>query len=141
MEKAGVAKLLQASELMEKEGKVVEEAGEYGYKCSHSLEYPGYCVVMDEVGRNINMKGDGHIGREMYLCELGMIPQHKSSRADKHFTLLGLMLLTIELIMCVVIFCKLRPNKKVEMGVDPMIEEAGQFSDHDYTIKNMGKGK
>ena len=48
---------------------------------------------MDEVGGKLNMKGDGHIGGEMYLMDVGVIGQQKSSRNDKHFTLYGLTLL------------------------------------------------
>ena len=29
---------------------------------SHRLSHPEYCVALDEVGGNINMKGDGYIG-------------------------------------------------------------------------------
>ena len=72
----------------------MDEAAAFGCKCSHILRHPEYCVVLDEVGGNINMKGDGHIGGEMYLCEPGVILEQKSSRADKHFTLLGLTLLS-----------------------------------------------
>ena len=43
--------------------------------------------------------------------------------------------------MRVVIFARMRPNKKLEMEVDPMADEVGHISDHDYIIKNMGNGK
>ena len=59
---------------------------------------------MDEVGENINQTGDGDIGTEIYLYERGVIPQEKVSKNNKHFTLLGLTLLTGQPLMWVVIF-------------------------------------
>ena len=56
MEETEVATLLPSPEMMYKEGKIVEESEAYGCTCSHSLDHPEYFVVMDEVGRNINMK-------------------------------------------------------------------------------------
>ena len=141
MQLAGVAELLPTPEWMDRKGLIVEEARAFGCKCSHRLSHPDHCVVLDEVGGNINMKGDGHIGGEKYLCEPGVIPQQKASRADKHFTLLGLTLLTGEPLMCVVIFAGLRRNPQYEMGVDPRVEPVGNIDDEDYVLKNMGKGK
>ena len=141
MKEAGVAELLASPEWMDMEGKIVEEAAAFGCKCSHRLCHPEYCLVLDEVGGNINMKGDGHIGGEMYLCEPGVIPQQKSSRADKHFTTLGLTLLNGPPLMCVVIFAGMRRNPQYEMGVDPRVEPVGNVDDEDYVLKNMGKGK
>ena len=60
----------------------------------HEITYPEYCVIMDEVGGNINQTGDGDVGTEKYFCETGRIPQEKVSKNNKHFTLLGLTLLT-----------------------------------------------
>ena len=74
----------------------MEEAEAYGCTYYHRLDHPEYYVVMYEVGRNTNMKEDRYIDGEMYLCEPGMISQHTSSRTDKHFTLLGLPMLTGE---------------------------------------------
>ena len=67
MEEAGVDELLASPEWMDRKGMIVEEAAAFGCKCSHRLSHPEYCVVLDEVVGNITMKGDGHIGGEMYL--------------------------------------------------------------------------
>ena len=67
MEEAGVAKLLSSLEWMNREGMIVEETTALGCKCSHPLSHPKYCVALDEVGGNTNMKGDGYIGGKMYL--------------------------------------------------------------------------
>ena len=68
---------------MDREGTIVEEASAFRCKCSHLLTHPEYCIVLDEVGGNINMKGDGHIGGDIYLYESGVIPNQKYSRANK----------------------------------------------------------
>ena len=96
---------------------------------------------MDEVGGNIHMTGDGDIGGEQYLCEKGTIPQMKTSKGDKHFTLLGLTLLSGDALMCVVIFSGKRRNTMVETGIDMFAEEFGEFSDKDYILKIVVKTK
>ena len=138
---AGVAKLLNTPEWQDKEGNIVEEPDAFGCKVTHQLTHPDYCIVMDEVGGNIHMTGDGDIGGEQYLCEKGTIPQMKTSKGDKHFTLLGLTLLSGEALMCVVIFSGKRRNTMVETGIDMFAEEFGQVSDRDYILKNSGKNK
>ena len=75
------------------------------------------------------------------MCEKGTIPQIKISEGDKHFTLLGLTLLSGEALMCVVIFSGKRRNTMVETGIDMFAEEFGQVSDRDYILKNSGKNK
>ena len=129
MEEAGVAEVLDSPEWMDREEKIMEEAAAFGCNYSHRLSHPEYCVVLDEARGNINMKGDRHIDGEMYLCEPGVIPQQKLSRADKHFTLLGLTLLSGEPLMCVVIFAGMRRNPQYEMGVDPRVEPVGNVDD------------
>ena len=108
---AGVAKVLKSPVWNDKEGKICEEATAYGCKITHQITHPEYCVVMDEVGGNINQTGDGDVGTEMYLCERGNIPQGKVSKSNKHFTLLGLTLLNGVPLMCVVIFSGKNINK------------------------------
>lgn len=68
---------------------------------------------MDELSGNINMKGDGHVGGELILCEKGMVPQEKVSTKDKYFALLGLMLISGTPPMCVIIFSDKRRNPTV----------------------------
>ena len=66
---AGVAVVLEFPEWKDKGGKTVDKADEFGCKAIHKLIHPDYCIVMDEVGGNIHMKGDGHIGGEKYLIQ------------------------------------------------------------------------
>ena len=87
------------------------------------------------------MQDDEHIDGEAFLYELGVTPQEKSSRENKHFTLLGLTLLSGKPLMCVVIFVGKRCSPVVEMEIDPRAEEVGPVLDEDYIIKNCGKCK
>ena len=96
---------------------------------------------MDEVGGNIDQTGDGDVGAERYLCEKGRIPQEKVSKNNKHFTLLGLTLLTGAPLMCVMIFAGKRRNAMVELGIDPFAKDVGDVTDVDYIMKNKGPGK
>ena len=138
---AGVASLMDTPEWQDKEGNTVEGADSFGCKVTHQLTHPDYCIVLDEVGGNIHMTGDGDIGGEQYLCEKGTVPQMKTSKGDKHFTLLGLTLLSGDALMCVVIFSGKRRNTMVETGIDMFAEEFGEVSDKDYILKNSGKNK
>ena len=56
------------------------------------------------------MSSDGHVGRQLMLCEKGSIPQQKMSTRDKHFTLMGLKTLGGELVMCDLIIIGKKPN-------------------------------
>ena len=58
MVEAGVAKLLDNPEWKNKKGESVSETQAYGCQVTHQMDQPEYCVVMDEVGGNINMQGD-----------------------------------------------------------------------------------
>ena len=141
MEVAGVAKLLGTPQWQDKDGDICDEANAYGCKVTHEITHPEYCVVMDEVGGNINQTGDGDVGTEKYLCEKGRIPQEKVSKNNKHFTLLGLTLLNGAPLMCVMIFAGKRRNAMVELGIDPFADDVGEVTDLDYIMKNKGPGK
>ena len=56
----------------------------------------------------------------MYVCKRE-IPTKKSVKKDKHFTFLGLTLLTGDPLMCVVIFSGEKKKDLTELGVDPFI--------------------
>ena len=68
------AVMLEFPEWQDKYGKTIDEADAFGCKATHKLIHPYYCIIMDEVGGNINMKGDDHIGGEKYLRYRGVIP-------------------------------------------------------------------
>ena len=69
MVKADVEKLLDNPECQNKKGESVSELQAYGCQVTHHLDHPEHCVVIDKVGRNINIQGDRHIGGETFLCD------------------------------------------------------------------------
>ena len=60
-------------------------------------------MVVDEVGSKISEGGDGYFGRTKNCCEHGSLLNNKASHYDRHFTLLGIIALTEEHILRVVI--------------------------------------
>ena len=88
MEEAGVANRGVSPAQMNLEGNVVSKQNTFCCTVTHDIIWSNYCIVANEVGDNISIKGDGHIGCQKYLCEKGSVPHKKFSMEDKHFTLL-----------------------------------------------------
>ena len=107
----------------------------------YHLTHPEMCLVVDEVGSNISQRGDGHVTGRKYCCELGAIPQNKSSYNDRHFTCLGFTALTGEPVLCVVIVAGITETFEVEVGIDIEAPMIGDPSDTDFFQNNRGKGK
>jgi hypothetical protein len=57
---AGLAVKLETPIWMDEKGVEVEEEKGVGMKVQTQLNCPDMCIVMDEVGCNINMTKDGH---------------------------------------------------------------------------------
>ena len=76
------------------------------------------CIVGDEVGGNPSQRGDGHIGCTSHLCERNHIPQSKTFKKDKRFTVIGLTILTGKLLICCVIFKGVKYCVDLETGID-----------------------
>lgn len=74
------------------------------------------------------------------MCK-GTVPYEQISTKDKHFTVMGLTLLTGQPLMCVVILTGTHMKSEIEMGVDMFSETVGNPHDPDYVSKNSGKGK
>ena len=96
---------------------------------------------MDEVGGNINQKGDGNIEGQLQLCEIDKTPQQKVSSRDKHYTILGLTILSSEPIICIIIFAGKCHQPLIETGLDLEAEVEGNEEDDDFFAKNSGKEK
>ena len=58
---------------------------EYGCRVTHTSNTPEMCLFGDEVGGNICMAGDGHIGGELFLAEKGTNPENKTSKTNQTF--------------------------------------------------------
>ena len=141
MHDAGVCNKLETSEWMDKDGNVCTEEFAFGCKVTHEMVHPEMCVVGDEVGGNLCMKGDGHIGGELLLTENGMVPQRKASSKNRRFTLIGLTALTGEPVMAVIIVAGKKPKGNIEAGMDIFITPDGSPNDEDYVMKNSGPGR
>ena len=83
---------------------VSKESGADGCKVSTELNLPQCCVVMDEVGSNLNMMNDGHLGGMKFITRKGNNAIINSTKKSKRFAVLGLTLLSGEPLICVVIF-------------------------------------
>ena len=126
---------------MDREGNVISETEGHGCKVTHDLIHSEMCVVGDEVGGNLNMSGDGHIGGTLLLCEKNCVPQQKTSTRDKHFTLIPLTLLTGKPLMCIIIIAGKKPDALIEMGLNNSANMIGNPGDADFFEKNSGPGK
>ena len=68
--------MLEEPEWQEKDENRVEfEPEAYGCKVTSKIYRPKIVLLGNEVGGNIDMTGDGHIGGEKFLCEKVCIAQ------------------------------------------------------------------
>ena len=141
MVRAGVAKKRIEPAWMDEKGQVCDESQAYGCKVTHDLIHPDWCLVGDEVGGNISMKGDGHAGGRLYLAPKGSVAYRKFCKADRKFTLIGLTSLDGQPVMCIVIIQGTQVNRSAEVGIDISIEPQGDPEDPDFFLKNSGPGK
>jgi len=138
---AGVATLLDEPVWMNTNGDVVKEEDTCRCKVTIDITKLEICIVADEVGGNTSQEGDGLVGGELMLTKPGQVAQRKISTKDKHYTLLGLTLLTGDPLICVVIMAGDNPKPKVETGIDFFVEQIGASTDRDYIINNTDKGR
>ena len=99
------------------------------------------CVMGDEVGGNLSMKGDGHIGSSLYVTKRDKVPQKKVSKRDQRFTLLGFATLTGEPVMALIIIQGRQPKGNLEFGIDITVDLIGYGDDPDFILCNSGTGK
>ena len=112
-----VAEKLDVPEWQDEKGQSCIEENAFGCKVTHKIVRPDMCIVGDEVGGNLSMKGDD--GRKKILCAQGQVPREKASGIDRHFTTIGLTTLSGEALMCIVIMKGKRVWQDVELGIDP----------------------
>jgi hypothetical protein len=142
---AGLAEKLSSPIWMDENGKEVEEQKAKGMKVQTRLSRPDMCIVMDEVGCNINMTKDGHVNGTKFVVDRKDEAKQKATKKDKHFTCLGLTLLSGPPLMCVIIVDGKQDDLLVRTGVDVECDtfhatmEEGEDS-YDLLYKNMGKG-
>ena len=112
-----------------------------GCRVTHTITRPEMCLCGDEVGGNICMAGDGHVGGELFLAEKGTIPQNKTSKTNKRFTLIGLTAFTGEPVICIIILQGKQPKADIEAGIDILVPPIGDTSDPDFFTNNYGPRK
>ena len=96
--------MLEETEWQEKDGNRVEfESQAYVCKVASKITQPDMVILGNEVGGNLYMIGDGHIGGEKLLCDKVCIAKIKSTIKSKHFTFIGITNLLGEPIYCIVI--------------------------------------
>ena len=61
---AEVSRKLDEPVRLDRNGKICTEEVAHGCKVFTEIVRPDMCIVGDEVGSNLCMKGDGHIGGE-----------------------------------------------------------------------------
>jgi hypothetical protein len=136
---AGVATKFDTPVWLDEKGCEVEEINAKGMKVSTQQHCPDMCIIMDEVGCNINMTKDGHVNGTCFVVT------QKASKKEKHFRCLGLTLLSGEHLMCVVIIDGKTDDLFIRTGVDVDCElynsHLAEGDDkYDYLLKNMGPG-
>ena len=141
MVRAGVAKKRATPVWLNSDGKECCESEAFGCKMTHDLVHPDWCIVGDELGGNISMKGDGHAGGRLYLAAKGRIAYRKYCKSDRKFTLIGLTSLTGQPVMCIVVIQGIMRNRAAEIGIDVTIQPDGNPTDADFFMKNSGPGK
>ena len=99
-------------------GEEVSIEDSFGCEVTHHIKHPDYVLVLDEVGRNKNQKGDGNISGELIMCKRGKNPKKKINKKDKHYTVIAPTLLIEKPIMCCIIFTGMKSNALVEIGLD-----------------------
>jgi hypothetical protein len=118
---AGIATKLPSPVSCDSEGKLIDEIDGVGMKVKVKLNRPDMCVMLDEVGCNLNMTKDGHTGGTKFVVGRDMEAKTKATKREKHFTCLGLTALSGEPIMCVIIVDQKREDFLIRMGVDDKI--------------------
>ena len=123
------------------DGVVVVEKEAYGYSVTLDITDPEWVLVMDEVGGNNNQKRDRNVGGELQTYERGRIPRRKINTKDKHYTLLGLTLISGKPLMCITIFARESPSTITETELDLNAETIGSLSDEGFFAEYSGPGK
>lgn len=138
---AGVAIDLKDGVWMHRSGKICSELDAHGCKVFQELIRPDMCIVGYEVGGNLCMKRDGHVGEEKMLTATGKFPQRKALSRYCKFTLVGITALNGEAVMCIIFLCGAKPNGSIEARIDIKVQPIGSPSDRDFISKNSGSGK
>ena len=143
---AKLASTLESPVWKNKKNETVNENDSYGCQVTTDLHLPQCCVVMDEVGSDLNMMNDGHLGGMKFLTRKGNTAIINATKKSKRYTVLGLTTLSGEALMCVVIFEGKDRNPVMESGIDMFHPKAKDFegeiteSNIEFFEENYGPG-
>ena len=129
---AGVAGKYDEPKWLNMNGEECSEAKALDCKVTHKFLLPGLSFVDDEVGGNLSMKGDSHVGGQKFLTGTGTVPYIKYSNSEKGVTLIGLTALDGQPVMCVLILKGNRKNLLDETGIDITVIPDGQEGSNNY---------
>ena len=102
--KSKLMTVLEEPYWQDKDGNRVEfESEAYVCKVTSKITRPDMVLIGNEIGGNLDMTGDRHIGREKFICKKVCIAQIKATRKAKHFTVIGITNLLGGPICCIVI--------------------------------------
>ena len=140
MVKAGVARTLFPSEFYyvnEKGEKVGKKIESVGLQVKIEVTHPEWILFGDEVGTDINMKDDGHVGGQKFVGAKGSRTYSNASHKDGRFTLIGLTAATGSPVMCICIFSAEELSFEQQMGHDITVP----FDATKSVRENSGPGK
>ena len=141
-----IAEYLPEPVWMDAEGNEVSEENGIGFKVKIKYNRPDLAICCDEVGCNISQDGDGEEGGTKYVCHVDDEPAKSTTKADSHFTCLGLTRFDGEPLMCVILLSGKRRNLMVETGINteanvPIIGDLEKDGQYEFFRNNFGKGK
>ena len=126
---------------------VVEEESEIklGRKCDINITHPSYFLTFDETGCNTNMLKDGKVGGQKYVVARGAVPKSVAATSEHKFTLLPIVAVSGEPVICVIIFAGGGENVRadLETGIDitvtPVLDEKGEILMTEENVGGNGK--
>ena len=116
---AGVATRLRHPIWMDKAGKpVLDELDGYGFKVDIDLIHPECVLVLDEAGADNSMVQDCSFTGRKFVGARNQEVRYNVTKKSKRYTVIPLLALTGEAVMCVIIIDGTDQNAFLEAGVD-----------------------
>ena len=98
------------------------------------------CLVKDEISGNLNMSGDGYVGRKLFYLRR-IVRHNKNIYRRQKITLLLFTLLTGDPLMFILIIVGKNHDTLTEISIDSAAEMIGNEGDIDFFEKNSGPRK
>lgn len=142
---AGLAKKLRHPIWMDKEGKpVLDEVDGFGFKIDIDLIHPDCVLVLDEAGADNSMVQDGAFAGRKFVGARNEEVRYNVTKKSKRYTVIPILSLSGEAVMCVVIIDGTDRSAFLEAGIDVFnLDSDTCFDDismEDFS-SNFGPGK